>query len=145
MFTDKQNFYIGLIIIGAAALLIIYTIALILKPKNSKWLFGTTNIRWGVKELIKTASGKEEAYWSTKRIQSIVSFSIMQWGMIHWLVLNIDDMGYIGISAWAAVEGAMCGYVINRIEAAKPKQTTTASATDAAAGTKIEAITSQTG
>lgn len=120
-FTEREYFYIGLITIGLACVVVSWVFALFLKKKTSKWLFGTDNIRFYTKELIKMYfNGEGISVFSKKRIESGFAFLVMQWGLIHWLILNITTMGWVGIVAWASVEGAICGYVIKKIEESKP-------------------------
>lgn len=72
-------------------------------------------IKLGIKELVKMYSDKP-SFFSKKRVESGIAFVIAQWGMIHWLILNVRTIDVYAISLWAAIEFSICGYVINKIE-----------------------------
>jgi hypothetical protein len=84
--------------------------------EKKNWLFGKTNIRWGVKELIKMYSNIP-SFFSHKRFQAGMAFMIYQHGSIYALVHIVKTMEDFAI--WAAPELLICGYVINAIEKSK--------------------------
>lgn len=116
MFNQKEYFYIGLAFTAIFIIVIIWLIALAAKKATSKWLFGTTNLRFYIKELFKMYAAKEKSFFSKKRIESGIAFIVFLWGMIHWLVINITTIGYVGIVAWGTVMASICGYVIKQIQ-----------------------------
>lgn len=85
---------------------------------DKKLLFGWTNIRWFIIELVKLGSN-QPSYFSQKRFHEGFAFGILQWGMIHWLVLNIIKMPASELLIWATVELLILGYTRNKIEDAK--------------------------
>lgn len=74
--------------------------------------------KYYIKELIKIYS-TEDSYFSKKRIESGIAFIIMEWGMIHWLILNVDKCTSSDIVLWASLNAAISGYVINQIQKEK--------------------------
>jgi len=85
---------------------------------KKKWFFGWSNIKFLVKELIKLYSN-EPSYFSKKRIESGIAFLVGQWGMIYFLVKNIDKLTTSDIALWAGVEFAIAGYIISQIQKEK--------------------------
>lgn len=83
-----------------------------------KWFFGWTNIRWFIQEVGKIYSSTS-SYFSKKRIESGVAFIIGQWGMVYFLMQNIDKMTTSDIAIWAGIEFAVAGYMLTQIEKAK--------------------------
>jgi len=75
-------------------------------------------IKYYIQELIKMYSDTP-SFFSKKRVESGIAFLIAQWGMIHFLVLNVKTMDINAICLWSGVEFAVCGYVINKIEQGK--------------------------
>jgi len=75
----------------------------------SKWLFGTTNIRWGIKELIKLGSS-QPSYFSKKRIESGIAFWILVLGHVYWLLEHIKTMDAIDLTVWGSTLAVICGY-----------------------------------
>jgi hypothetical protein len=90
---------------------------------KKKWFFGWTNIKFLVKELIKLYSG-DTSYFSKKRVESGIAFIVGQWGMIYFLVQNIDKLTASDIAIWAGVEFAIAGYIINQIQKEKKTEDT---------------------
>lgn len=82
------------------------------------FLFGFKNISFVVKELVKIYSN-EKSFFMKKRIESGVAFVVAQWGMIHWLLLNVEKLDIYAICLWAGLEFTVCGYVISKIEQEK--------------------------
>lgn len=85
---------------------------------KKKWFFGWSNIKFLIKELIKLYSN-EPSYFSKKRVESGIAFIVGQWGMIYFLVKNIDKLTTSDIALWAGVEFAIAGYIINQIQKEK--------------------------
>jgi hypothetical protein len=85
---------------------------------KKKWFFGWTNIKWLIKELINLYSNAN-SYFSKKRIESGIAFLVGQWGMIYFLVKNIDKLTTSDIALWAGVEFAIAGYIISQIQKEK--------------------------
>jgi hypothetical protein len=90
---------------------------------KNKWFFGWTNIKWLIKELINLYSN-ESSYFSKKRIESGIAFLVGQWGMIYFLVINIDKLTTSDIALWAGVEFAIAGYIVNQIQKEKKTEDT---------------------
>lgn len=86
--------------------------------KNKKYFFGWENIKWFIKEFGKSYTD-EEHFFSKKRIESGVAFLIGQWGMVYFLVINIDRLSSSDIVLWAGVEFAIAGYIVNQIQKEK--------------------------
>lgn len=85
---------------------------------KSKWLFGISNIRWGIKELIKLGSANP-SFFSKKRIESGIAFWVLMWGCIYWLISKLTTMSTSDFILWSIVPASVCGYYISKIEAAK--------------------------
>jgi hypothetical protein len=85
---------------------------------KNEWFFGWSNIKFLIKELIKLYSN-EPSYFSKKRVESGIAFIVGQWGMIYFLVKNIDKLTTSDIALWAGVEFAIAGYIINQIQKEK--------------------------
>jgi hypothetical protein len=85
---------------------------------KKKWFFGWFNIKFLIKELVKLYSN-EPSYFSKKRVESGIAFIVGQWGMIYFLVQNIDKLTTSDIALWAGVEFAIAGYIINQIQKEK--------------------------
>jgi hypothetical protein len=82
------------------------------------WFFGWTNTKWFFREISNLYSGKP-SYFSKKRIESGVAFVVGQWGMIYFLIKNIDTVSGSDIVLWAGVEFAIAGYMVNAIQKEK--------------------------
>jgi hypothetical protein len=80
--------------------------------------FGWNNFKWICREVLKIYSSKEDSFFSKKRIESGIAFIILQWGMIHWLVFNVN-MTSSDLLIWSGIECVICGYTISKIEDAK--------------------------
>jgi len=85
---------------------------------KKKYFFGWTNIKWFIKEISNLYSGVP-SYFSKKRIESGVAFAIGQWGMIYFMMVNIDKLTASDVVLWAGVEFAISGYMINQIQKEK--------------------------
>ena len=75
-------------------------------------------LKWRIKELEKMYSA-QDSFFSKKRIESGISFIILEWGMVHWMVLNVSKIPASELFIWATINGAICGYVINQIQKEK--------------------------
>lgn len=85
---------------------------------KKKWFFGWSNIKFLVKELIKLYSN-EPSYFSKKRVESGIAFLVGQFGMVYFLVINIDKLTTSDIALWAGIEFAIAGYIVNQIQKEK--------------------------
>jgi len=90
---------------------------------KKKWFFGWFNIKFLIKELVKLYSN-EPSYFSKKRVESGIAFIVGQWGMIYFLVINIDKLTTSDIALWAGVEFAIAGYIVNQIQKEKKTEDT---------------------
>jgi len=90
---------------------------------KNEWFFGWSNIKFLIKELVKLYSN-EPSYFSKKRVESGIAFIVGQWGMIYFLVKNIDKLTTSDIALWAGVEFAIAGYIINQIQKEKKVEDT---------------------
>lgn len=80
--------------------------------------FGWENIKWFIREIRNLYSG-EKSFFSKKRIESGIAFLVGQWGMIYFLIKNIEVLTASDIVLWAGVEFAISGYIINAIQQEK--------------------------
>ena len=85
---------------------------------KKKWFFGWSNIKFLIKELVKLYSNGT-SFFSKKRVESGIAFIVGQWGMIYFLVQNIDKLTTSDIALWAGVEFAIAGYIISQIQKEK--------------------------
>ena len=85
---------------------------------KKKWFFGWPNIKWLIKELIKQYSD-DKSYFSKKRVESGIAFVIGQFGMVYFLMVNIEKLTSSDITLWAGVEFAIAGYMLNHIQKEK--------------------------
>ena len=85
---------------------------------RKNWFFGWTNIKRLIKELIKLYSN-ESSYFSKKRVESGIAFLIGQWGMIYFLIININKLTSSDMFIWAGIEFAISGYILNQIQKEK--------------------------
>jgi hypothetical protein len=83
-----------------------------------KYFFGWNNIKKVIIEFAKIYSNGK-SFFSKKRIESSIAFLIGQWGMIYYLIKNIDNMSTTDITIWAGVEFFIAGYIINAIQKEK--------------------------
>lgn len=86
--------------------------------KNKIYFFGWTNIKWFITEMGNLYTGKP-SYFSKKRIESGIAFIIGQWGMIYFLLENINKMTTSDMVLWAGVEFAVGGYMVSQIQKEK--------------------------
>ena len=80
--------------------------------------FGWTNIKWFIREIGNLYTGKE-SFFSKKRVESGIAFAVGQWGMIYFLLQNMQSMSTSDIVLWAGVEFAISGYMLNQIQKEK--------------------------
>lgn len=80
--------------------------------------FGWTNIKWFIREIGNLYTGKE-SFFSKKRVESGIAFAVGQWGMIYFLLQNMQTMSTSDIVLWAGVEFAISGYMLNQIQKEK--------------------------
>lgn len=85
---------------------------------KKKWFFGWTNVKWLIKELINLYSNSS-SFFSKKRIESGIAFLVGQWGMIYFLIKNIDKLSTSDITLWAGLEFAIAGYIVSQIQKEK--------------------------
>jgi hypothetical protein len=90
---------------------------------KKKWFFGWSNIKWLIKELIKQYSD-DKSYFSKKRVESGIAFVIGQFGMVYFLMINIEKLTSSDITLWAGVEFAIAGYMLNHIQKEKKTEDT---------------------
>lgn len=83
------------------------------------YFFGWENFKWICRELYKIYSTTERSFFSKKRIESGIAFIVLQYGMIHWLAINVNKMPAEQLWIWATIECAIIGYTLNKIEAEK--------------------------
>lgn len=82
--------------------------------------FGWENFKWLCRELLKVGSN-EPSFFSKKRIHEGIAFFVLQFGMLEALAYLIEKpvMPMSEFAIWAGVELLICGYTLNKIEAAK--------------------------
>ena len=85
---------------------------------KKKWFFGWTNLKWLIKELVNLYSNSS-SFFSKKRIESGMAFLVGQWGMIYFLIKNIDKLSTSDITLWAGLEFAIAGYIVSQIQKEK--------------------------
>jgi len=86
--------------------------------KNKKYFFGWENIKWFIREFGKSYTDKEHLF-SKKRVESGIAFLIGQFGMVYFLMVNVDRLSGSDIVLWAGVEFAIAGYIVNQIQKEK--------------------------
>ena len=89
-----------------------------------KLFFGWTNIKWLIKELVNLYSNTN-SYFSKKRIESGLAFLIGQFGMVYFVIINIDKLTSSDIALCAGIEFAIAGYIVNQIQKEKNSENTT--------------------
>lgn len=91
---------------------------MIIMESKKKYFFGWTNIKWFIKEMMNLFTSKPSQF-SKKRMESGLAFLVGQWGMIYFLVLNVEKLTASDIVLWAGVEFAIAGYIISQIQKEK--------------------------
>lgn len=89
-----------------------------MQESSKKYFFGWTNLKWLIKELIAVYSSKP-SYFSKKRLESGLAFITAQWGMIYWLIKNVEAISVSELAIWAGIEFAVAGYMVNQIQKEK--------------------------
>ena len=86
----------------------------------NKGFFGWENFKWLCRELLKVGSS-QQGYFSKKRMESGVAFLILQYGMWDILqhLIEKETTSMSDFAIWAGIEAFICGYALNKIEAAK--------------------------
>ena len=85
---------------------------------KKKYFLGWTNLKWIIKEIIKLYSD-EKSFFSKKRVESGIAVIVGQWGMIYFLIININKLTASDIALWASVEFAIAGYIVSQIQKEK--------------------------
>jgi hypothetical protein len=83
-----------------------------------KLFFGWSNIKWFITEIGNLYTGRP-SHFSKKRVESGIAFVVGQWGMIYFLLQNIQSMSTSDIVLWSGVEFAIAGYMLNQIQKEK--------------------------
>jgi hypothetical protein len=86
--------------------------------KNKKYFFGWDNIKWFISEIGKQYSNSD-SYFSKKRVESGVAFSVGQIGLIFFLFKKYETLSMSDVVMWATLEFAIAGYIINQIQKEK--------------------------
>jgi hypothetical protein len=81
-----------------------------------KYFFGWTNIKWGIKELIKMYS-HQESFFSYKRFQTGVAFFIFTQGAMYALTELVTDVN--GFLLWCVPVLLIAGYTLNMTQKEK--------------------------
>jgi hypothetical protein len=85
---------------------------------KKKYFLGWTTLKWIIKEIIKLYSD-EKSFFSKKRVESGIAVIVGQWGMIYFLLININKLTASDIALWASVEFAIAGYIVSQIQKEK--------------------------
>ena len=80
---------------------------------KKKKFFGWTNIKWGLKELIKMYS-TQPSFFSYKRFQTGVAFFMFTQGAMYALKNYVNTIE--GFLIWCIPVLLVCGYTLNKIE-----------------------------
>ncbi len=91
--------------------------------KNKKYFFGWSNIRWFISEIGKQYSNSD-SYFSKKRVESGIAFSVGQIGLIFFLFKKYETLSMSDVVMWATLEFAIAGYIINQIQKEKKEEET---------------------
>ena len=75
-------------------------------------------MKYYIKELIKIYSN-EPSFFSKKRIESGTAYIIGQLGMIFFLIHKYSSLSMGEFLLWSAMEFAIAGYVMNKIQEEK--------------------------
>lgn len=86
--------------------------------KNRKYFFGWDNIKWFISEIGKQYSNSD-SYFSKKRVESGIAFSVGQIGLIFFLFKKYETLSMSDVVMWATLEFAIAGYIINQIQKEK--------------------------
>jgi hypothetical protein len=90
--------------------------------RMKNWFTEVKNdIKWFIKEMGKIYS-TEDSYFSKKRIESGMAFAVGQFGMVYFLVQNVDTMTMQDMLMWSGTEFLMAGYTVNQIQKEKKRK-----------------------
>lgn len=89
--------------------------------KDKKYLFGFTNFKFVITNLVNLYSNNK-SFFSKKRIESGIAFIIAQWGMIYFMLINIEKMTSSDLAIWAGIEFCVAGYMVNQIQKEKKQE-----------------------
>ena len=82
------------------------------------YFFGWTNIKWFIRELLKTLSN-EDSYFSQKRVNTLIAFMSAEIGMNFYFYHMISSMTMPDVVAWGVTQFSIAGYTINQIQKEK--------------------------
>lgn len=85
---------------------------------KKKYFFGWTNIKWFITEIMNLFTSKPSTF-SKKRMESGMAFLVGQFGMVYFLILNVEKLSASDIVLWAGVEFAIAGYIVSQIQKEK--------------------------
>jgi hypothetical protein len=86
--------------------------------KNKKYLFGWTNIKKLITEIINIYSTKP-SFFSKKRIESGIAFIVAEWGMVFFMLKKYPDLTMTDIIMWATIQFTISGYILHQIQKEK--------------------------
>ena len=80
------------------------------------------NVVWFFTEIMNIYSDKP-SFFSKKRIESSIAFIIAEWGMIYFLVKNIEGLSASDMGIWATIQFLAAGYTVTQIQKEKRNRT----------------------
>ena len=75
-------------------------------------------IKWFFSEIVAMYSTKT-SYFSKKRVESGIAFTIAQGGMILFFLEKYQTLSMGEVILWATTECAVSGYILNKIQTQK--------------------------
>lgn len=75
-------------------------------------------IKWFFSEIVAMYSTKT-SYFSKKRVESGIAFTIAQGGMILFFLEKYQTLSMGEVILWATTEFAVSGYILNKIQTQK--------------------------
>lgn len=75
-------------------------------------------IKWFFSEIVAMYSAKT-SYFSKKRVESGIAFTIAQGGMILFFLEKYQTLSMGEVILWATTEFAVSGYILNKIQTQK--------------------------
>ena len=78
-------------------------------------------IKWFFIEIMKIYSNSK-SFFSKKRIESSIAFTIGQIGMLLFLFIKVSTMDTYDIVLWSGVEFSIAGYIVSQIEKSKKQE-----------------------
>ncbi|MCK9475556.1 MAG: hypothetical protein M0R46_06550 [Candidatus Muirbacterium halophilum] len=75
-------------------------------------------IKWVFSEIVAMYSTKT-SYFSKKRVESGIAFTIAQGGMILFFLEKYQTLSMGEVILWATTEFAVSGYILNKIQTQK--------------------------